>query len=112
MSPVSEPITSVSCTAAAVWLRGISPPSPSSAAPGVPGSTSMKKLPPRKMRGRTFSSASSLIGSASSDSSIVTRPPPPASASTPVTLPTSIPAIRTGERLLRLLVSSKSARST
>ena len=78
----------------------------------MPGSTSTKKLPPRKIRGRTFSSASSLIGSASSDSSIVTRPPPPSSASTSVTLPTSIPAIRTGERVPRLLVSSKSARST
>ena len=59
MSDCSEPITSVSCTAAAVWLRGITSPSPIAGESGVPGSTSTKKLPPRKIRGRTFSSASS-----------------------------------------------------
>ena len=57
----------------------------------------MKRLPSRKMRGRTLTSAFSWMGSASSSSFIVTltAEESPPSASTSETLPTSTPAIRT-----------------
>ena len=58
---------------------------------------SKKRLPSKKMRGRTLIVASSWIGSASSSSFIVTTTAgesPPA-GSTLDTLPTSTPAIRT-----------------
>jgi len=102
-----------------VFLEGnffvdISPGSPS--APileddGEPGLMSTKKLPSRNTRGRTFMVASSWMGSAEFFISMVTiaapSPLPPSSTgSTFLTLPTSTPAMRTGELGLRLLAVS------
>ena len=61
------------------------------------------------MRERTFSRASSCSGSAEGLSFMVTRAPPPSRGSTLVTLPTSTPAIRTGERAARLDTCANSA---
>ena len=111
MSLFSAPSTWSICTGALVWVDGIVPPSSSSGALGVPGRMSTKKLPSRKIRGRIFSVASSCSGSASSLISIVTLDavePSPA-ASTLVTLPTSTPAIRTGELIAMALVFSNTA---
>ena len=72
---------------------------------------STKKLPSRKMRGRILSSASFLIGRPLSCISIVTSaaPLPLSTGSTFVTLPTSTPAIRTGDFGFRLFTSLKTA---
>jgi hypothetical protein len=86
-------------------------PSSSSSADGEPGSRSTKKLPSSRIRGRTSSWASSWIGRASSLSSMVTRAAP-STDSTPVTLPTSTPATRTGAPDLRFLASRNMARSS
>ena len=61
------------------------------------------------MRGRILSCASSLIGRPSSSISIVTfaAPSPSVTGSTFLTLPTSTPAIRTGDFGFRLFTSSK-----
>ena len=63
------------------------------------------------MRGRILSSASSLIGRPSSSISIVTSaaPLPSVTGSTFLTLPTSTPAIRTGDFGFRLFTSLKTA---
>ena len=79
----------------AVCVIGISPPSSSSGALGLPGRTSRKKLPSRKSRGRISISASVWIGWPSSDTVNVTFAASPA-GSTEVTSPTLTPAIRTG----------------
>ena len=73
------------------------PPSSSRPADGVPGLTSRKRLPSRKIRSRAITCASSWSGSASSSSFIVTLTPAesPPMDSTFDTLPTSTPAIRT-----------------
>jgi hypothetical protein len=79
-----------------VWPTGTVAPSSSSGAEGEPGSTSTKKFPSSKMRGRIFSSASRCSGNASSLSFIVTvAASVPSAASTFVTSPTSTPAMRT-----------------
>ena len=97
MLVLSVPSTWSSCTGAAVCDAGIVWPSSIVSALGDPGLMSMKRLPSRKMRSRTFTSASSWIGSASSSSFIVTFTPcaPSPAGSTFETLPTSTPAIRT-----------------
>ena len=63
------------------------------------------------MRGRILSSASFLIGSPLSSISIVTwaAPLPSSTGSTFRTLPTSTPAIRTGDFGFRLFTSLKTA---
>ena len=79
-----------------MWLTGIVEPLPNSGALGLPGSSSTKKLPSRKIRGRIAAKASVWTG----------RPPPSTvkvtvvlspSRSVAITTPTSTPAIRTGE---------------
>ncbi len=94
---VSVPSTWSIWTGAAVCDAGMVYPSSASGAPGVPGRRSMNRLPSKKIRGRTFTSASSWIGSASSSSFIVTRTAPESAPadSTFDTLPISTPAIRT-----------------
>ena len=112
MSHCSEVSSWSNCTGTAVWLIGIVPSSAISAAPGVPGSMSTKKLPSRKMRGRIFARASSWIGRPALPMVIVTMRGVAArreAGSTFVTLPTSTPAMRTGEPFLRLLEDSKAA---
>ncbi len=94
----SEVSTSSSCTGEAVWVTLIVSPESSVGEPGVPGLRSTKKLPSRKMRGRTLAVASSCSGSAESLSSIVISAAlEPSTPVTDLTLPTSTPAIRTGE---------------
>ncbi len=61
-----------SWTAVEVWVIGIVPPSDSSGALGLPGFTSRKKLPSRKMRGRISTWASSWIGRPASSTVKVT----------------------------------------
>ena len=75
------------------------PPSGRSGEPGVPGRRSTKKLPSRKIRGRIFNRASRWIGSPRSCILIVTSEAveSPPTGLTSATLPTSTPAIRTGE---------------
>ena len=77
-------------------LIGIVPPLPSSGALGLPGSSSMKKLPSRKIRGRIEAKAFSWIGRPVSSTVKVTVVASP-SRSEEITLPTSTPAIRTGD---------------
>ena len=74
---------------------------PARGATGVPGRRSTKKLPSKKMRGRIFSRASRAAAAPSvrAPSSPARRPP---SRGSTTTLPTSTPAIRTGERAARL----------
>ena len=79
-----------------VWLTGIVPSLPSSGALGLPGSSSTKKLPSRKIRGRIAAKASSWIGRPAPSTVKVTSVLSP-SRPTSITLPTSTPAIRTGE---------------
>ena len=87
---------------------------------GVPGETSTKKLPSRKMRGRIANVASRWIGSPLSSISIVTSAVlqavavvvavlQPGSVETPVTLPTLTPAIRTSESACSPLALEKIA---
>ena len=98
MSDCSAVSTWSSCTGVAVCVTLIVPPSSSSGADGEPGLRSTKKLPSRKMRGRILAVASSCSGSPSSSIwSTTTAASVPSSASTSLTLPTSTPAIRTGE---------------
>ncbi len=108
MSVWSAVSTSPNCTGAAVCAVGIVFPLSSVGADGEPGLMSTKKLPSRNTRGRIFICASRWIGSALFFSSIVTMAapsplPPSSTASIFLTLPTSTPAIRTGELGLRLL---------
>src|SRR3954447_24124387 len=93
---------------------GIVPPSFMLGADGDPGDRSTKKLPSRKMRVRTLTVASLWIGRPFFLISIVTRaaPQPPVTGSTFLTLPTSTPAIRTGEFVFRLLTLSNTACSS
>ncbi len=112
VSDCSAASTSPNWTGAAVWLTGIgSSPLFSTGAEGEPGLMSTKKLPSRNTRGRILSVASSWMGSPASLISISTRAPPlllPGTiAVTFLTLPTSTPAMRTGELGLRLLAVSK-----
>ena len=97
----------------AVCWTGTSPPSLIVGVPGVPGCTSTKKLPSRKIRGRILSSASLWIGRPFLSISIVTRaaPLPLLSGSTSVTFPTSMPAMRTGDLGCRLFAEWKVAYS-
>ena len=99
MSDWSASSTLPSCTGAAVWLTGTVPPPARTGALGEPGSRSTKKLPSRKIRGRTFTVASAWIGRPSSEISIVTSAPrcSPGRRSTDVTSPTVMPAMRTGD---------------
>ncbi len=97
-SVCSEVSTWSSWTGVAVCVILIMSPESSCGAPGEPGLRSTKKLPSRKMRGRIFAVASAWIGSAVSlSSSTSTAAFVPSSGSTDLTLPTSTPAIRTGE---------------
>ena len=111
MSFWSAVSTSPIWTGAAVWVTGIVSPLASSSPDGEPGSRSTKKLPSRKIRGRIFSSASSWIGRPRSSISMVTRaaPLPDSTASIFLTLPTSTPAMRTGDLGLRLFTFVKTA---
>ena len=117
MSLWSAVSTSPNCTGAAVWVVGIVLPLASLGDDGDPGLTSTKKLPSRNTRGRIFIVASSWMGSADFFISMVTiaapSPLPPSStASTFLTLPTSTPAIRTGELGLMLLAVSNAPLSS
>jgi hypothetical protein len=98
-------------TGLAVWSTPIVAPSGSSPARGVPGASSTKKLPSRKIRGRIFALASSYSGRPLSRMASVSvdERAPGLVASTPVTLPTSTPAIRTGEPGLMALESRNAA---
>ena len=73
------------------------PLSASSRALGLPGESSTTKPPSRNTRGRIRAIASACTGRALSLSSMVTTVVVPGPFSMPVTLPTSIPATRTGE---------------
>ena len=86
-------------------------PSFSVGADGVPGCTSTKKLPSRKMRGRIANVASLWMGRPLSSICIFTSAPgsPGRRCWTPTTLPTFTPAIRTGEAGRRLLAVGKTA---
>ncbi len=83
-------------------------PSFATGADGVPGETSTKKLPSRKMRGRMANVASSWIGSPSLVMLIVTSAAwqalcvvladlHPGSCATELTVPTLTPAMRTSD---------------
>ena len=76
-------------------MIGIVALSASSGALGLPGSSSMKKLPSRKIRGRIEAEASTWIGRPASLTVKVTTELSPFRSS-PVTSPTLTPAIRTG----------------
>ncbi len=94
----SEVSTWSSCTGVAVETILIESPDFISGAFGEPGLRSTKKLPSRKIRGRIFALASTCSGSAASSSSSTTFALSlPSTPSTALTLPTSTPAIRTGE---------------
>ena len=97
MSVCSAVSTWSSCTGAAVWVSFSVSPSSSAGARALPGARSTKKLPSRKIRGRIRAVASLWIGRPLSAISIVTTAAVPSPASTLLTLPTSTPAIRTGE---------------
>ena len=99
MSDCSVVRISSSWTGVAVWVTLIVSPSSSSGVPGEPGRRSTKKLPSRKMRGRILAVASSCSGSPSSSiwSTTTAASGLSSSASISFTLPTSTPAIRTGE---------------
>ena len=62
MSLLSALRTWSNCTGPEVWVTGSVSPSPMFGADGVPGFTSTKKLPSRKIRGRIFIVASLWIG--------------------------------------------------
>src|SRR3954471_23212258 len=83
-------------------------------ADGDPGDKSTKKLPSKKIRVLTLTVASRWIGRPFFLISIVTRaaPSPSDSASTFFTLPTSTPAIRTGEFGFKLFTLSNTACSS
>ncbi len=103
MSDCSAVRTSSSCTGVSVcWTGNVWPPATSR--PRMPGVTSTKKLPSRKMRGRILKRVSGRSGRPLSWIRIVTTAPssPRLPRSTLVTLPTSTPAIRTGDALRRL----------
>ena len=94
---MSVPSTWSIWTGPEVWVTGKVWPSSIVSALGVPGLTSMKLLPSKKIRGRTLSVASSCSGRPSSFILIVTlvAGESPPTGSTFETLPTSTPAIRT-----------------
>lgn len=102
-----------SCTGVAVCCTGTVPPSEIVAADGVPGFTSTKKLPSRKIRGLIVAVASVWMGRPWDSMRMVTRaaaaPPSLSILPTPVTLPTLTPPMRTGEPLLMLLDVRKTA---
>ncbi len=105
---------SPSWTGWAVWAIGIGSPSLSrTGALGVPGDRSTKKLPSSRILGRIFISASVWIGRPASSISIVSRAAPVllSMVSTFLTLPTSTPAMRTGDEGLMLLASLNTASS-
>jgi hypothetical protein len=114
VSDCSAVRTSSSCTGVAVCWTGIVAPSASSGADGEPAVRSTKKLPSRKMRGRILAVASAWIGRPLSSIRIVTiAPSPPRFArSTLLTLPTSTPAIRTGDPGRMLFELANAARSS
>ena len=87
-----------SWTAVDVWLTGIVSPLLISGELGLPGSSSMKKLPSRKIRGRISAKASLWIGLPAPLTVKRTTVASP-SRSAVITLPTSTPAMRTGEFL-------------
>ena len=97
-----------SCTAVEVWVIGIVPPSSISGALGLPGLTSRKKLPSRKMRGRISTRVSSRSGWPPSSTEKVTSAASP-TLRTLCTLPTLTPAMRTGESLRMLAAFSNTA---
>jgi hypothetical protein len=99
-------------TVEAVCVIGSVEPSFSSPRDGDPGWIVTKKLPSRKMRERIWARASSRSGSASSRSSIVTSAAPSPFGSIFVTLPTSTPAMRTGDFGFRLCTSRNTACSS
>jgi hypothetical protein len=72
---------------------------------------STKKLPSRKIRGRILAVASERTGRPFSSIRMVTiaPPSPPSAPSTETTLPTSTPAIRTGDPGRRLFEVSNAA---
>ena len=92
-------------------LTGIVSPLSISGALGLPGSRSTKKLPSRKIRGRIAAKASSWIGRPLSSTVKVTVVASP-SRSVAITLPTSTPAIRTGELVAMLRRLAKVAFSS
>ena len=94
-----------------MWLTGIVSPLPRSGALGLPGSSSTKKLPSRKIRGRIAAKASSWIGRPAPLTVKVTVVASP-SRSVEITLPTSTPAIRTGELRAMLAELAKVAFSS
>ena len=87
---------------------GIVPPLSSSGELGLPGSSSMKKLPSRKIRGLISAKASLWIGRPEPSTvkpTVVASP----SRSTEITSPTSTPAIRTGDLVEMLTPLAKVA---
>ncbi len=94
-----------------MWLTGIVAPLPISGALGLPGSSSTKKLPSRKIRGRIAAKASVWIGRPDSSTVKVTVVALP-SREVEITWPTSTPAIRTGELSATLAELAKVAFSS
>jgi hypothetical protein len=98
VSPCRAVSTWSSCTGVAVCVTFSVSPFSSTGADGEPDVRSTKKLPSRKMRGRIFAVASACSGRPSSSIFITTTAPLPSSCGLIAwTLPTSTPAIRTGE---------------
>jgi hypothetical protein len=99
-----------SCTGVAVWVTFSVPPSSSSGASGEPDWRSTKKLPSRKIRGRILAVASVWIGRPSSSICMtITAPSEPSCGLISLTLPTSTPAMRTGEPGRMEFADSKTA---
>ena len=95
-----------------MWLTGIvAAAARCSGALGLPGSSSMKKLPSRKIRGRIAAKASSWIGRPEPSTVKVTVVALP-SRLVEITRPTSTPAIRTGELRATLAELAKVAFSS
>ena len=109
MSDCRAVSTSSSCTGVAVCCTGSVPPSSSSGVDGEPAVRSTKKLPSRKIRGRILAVASLWTGRPLSSIRMVRIAPSRPARSTLVTLPTSTPAIRTGEPGRMLLELSNAA---
>jgi hypothetical protein len=107
----SAPSTWWSCTGTAVCGSGIGRPS-SSGALGLPGCRSTKYPPSRNTRGRILAVASACSGRPCSSSAISTTAVVPGPGSTPVTVPTSTPAMRTGEPSRSWLDEAKIARTS
>jgi hypothetical protein len=110
VSDCSAVSTWSSWTGPLAWLIGRRSPSPRTGADGEPGLTSTKKLPSRKMRGRIFTCASLWIGRPLLSMRIFTTAAcAPLTCSTPLTLPMSTPAMRTGEPGRMLFADGKTA---